>query len=403
MNENFAFILPIMQLSFGICFLIAGRWRVPSAWWWGVAFVCNGLAFAIPNLPFRTPGHVLAPIADTLFSCSFLFFGQAILEHCGRPTAALRTRLAITFGSILLCTYAVAGLGKLRLELLSSDTACALLLAIPLLRVRDVMRRSGDRVLMIISWLVVLDNVSRVLTVGYTAPESIDDFETSAYAFIYQATAAVIGIGFAMSALATVVTSVLTRYRTLAMTDPLSGLLNRRGFEEMVGDRGSAKAMAGSVVAVDIDHFKSVNDRFGHDVGDKVIVTLADAIRAKLPDAALAARFGGEEFVIYLADAPAAVALSFAEAVRRDFSGRAALLLGPDARVTASFGISLMQPDDYSVHDALHRADEGLYEAKHGGRDRTVVQFSAKHHGRQFAGSPAEVLHDAVKDSRRSA
>ena len=171
----------------------------------------------------------------------------------------------------------------------------------------------------------------------------------------------------------------------------------------MMGDRGGANGLTGSVVAVDIDHFKSVNDRFGHDVGDKIIVTLADAIRTKLPEGGLAARFGGEEFVIYLASAPAAVALSFAEAVRRDFSTRAALLLGPIAPVTASFGISLVQSGDYSVHDALQRADEGLYEAKHGGRDRTVVQFSAKGSGRQPADGPAPIDLDMTGHSRLSA
>lgn len=377
MNENFAFMLPVMQLTFGIAALIAGRWRVPSARWWGIGFLLNGFAFAIPGIPFDTPGHVGAAFADALFAASFFCWGQALLVHCGRPAMLWRTRIAIATVSTAICAYAVVGLDKLRPELLASDIGCALLLAIPLLCVRDRMNRSGDRTLMVLSWMVVLDAVSRVFTVAWIAPEGVGGFETSYYAFFYQATAAVFGVAFAMSVLASIMISVLTRYRNWAVSDPLSGLLNRRGFEEAIAGRGAKDATPVFIVAADIDHFKAVNDRFGHHIGDGVIVAFAEVIRATLPEGAFAARFGGEEFIICLPGSTTRDALHFAEAVRTDFSRTAGKMLGDEITVTASFGISATQAGDYSVHDTIHRADEGLYEAKRAGRNRTIVKIAA--------------------------
>ena len=117
----------------------------------------------------------------------------------------------------------------------------------------------------------------------------------------------------------------------------------------------------------DIDHFKLVNDTHGHAVGDRILVQLATAIRQHLPDGAVAARFGGEEFVVLLPAAELPTASTYAEAVRGGFAN-AARARG----VRVSAGIARRRPSD-SLSRLLRRADEGLYAAKAAGRDRAVV------------------------------
>ena len=150
---------------------------------------------------------------------------------------------------------------------------------------------------------------------------------------------------------------VLTRYRHDAHVDPLSGLLNRRGFEEAVAHHDAG----GSLIACDIDHFKRVNDAHGHGLGDRVIVALADALRALAPADAAIARFGGEEFILFLPGADPAMATGIADAIRLRFAEQAASRLGLPGPLTASFGLT-----------SLHRLRRRVLE-RHGQR-RVVMQ-----------------------------
>jgi len=155
-----------------------------------------------------------------------------------------------------------------------------------------------------------------------------------------------------------------------ARTDTLTGLLNRNGWNRQAArmfqyHRNRDRPLC--AVFFDIDHFKLVNDTHGHAVGDRILVQLATAIRQHLPDGAVAARFGGEEFVVLLPAAELPTASTYAEAVRGGFAN-AARARG----VRVSAGIARRRPSD-SLSRLLRRADEGLYAAKAAGRDRVVV------------------------------
>ncbi|SEQ87691.1 GGDEF domain-containing protein [Sphingobium sp. YR768] len=368
MGENFAFFLPIMMASFGIAFLIVWGWGARGAGWWSGAFFCVAGGFAVPVAFQALPTHLWGIVADLLFATGFLLFSQALLDRW-RRNWMLRLRIAIWGGSILLCGLAL-WTDNLPLELVSSDFGCFLLISLPLVAAHGQLRRAPDRALYAAAVLVALDNLVRGSSVSLTLPGGVP-FRDSEYAFLMQALACMFGLFLALSALAACVLDLLARYRHDAHVDPLSGLLNRRGFDELVVRQ---RRKGGSLIACDIDHFKSVNDAHGHALGDRVIVTLADMLRTLAPANSIIARFGGEEFILFLPATDAATAAPIADAVRLHFAEQGAARLGLPRPLTASFGLTTLHRADPSIHDAIARADSALYEAKETGRNRLCVR-----------------------------
>jgi len=375
MNGSFAFELPLMHITFGVTFLIAARWGQRSALFFGIAFLCNAAGFGLPVMPMGLSELTVAWVTDIFFAITFFCFGQAAAEHLRVPRRRLWTRLATCAASIALCIYAVVVRDDLHLELLASDGGCVLMLALALIGTRWAGLRSFDRALFAAAWFVTVESGIRGVSSLVTAPSDVESFGTSQYAFFMQALGSVLGVVFAMAGLAAVALSVLARYRRLAMSDPLSGLLNRRGFEETIATRPDWRDRPASIITCDIDRFKAINDRFGHAAGDRVIEALAVILRARLPKEGIAVRFGGEEFLLFLPDRSPSDALRMAEALRSAVEAEAAGAAAVDTPVTASFGVSGVVTSDFSVHDAIGRADAALYEAKHGGRNRVALRL----------------------------
>jgi diguanylate cyclase (GGDEF)-like protein len=161
--------------------------------------------------------------------------------------------------------------------------------------------------------------------------------------------------------------------RTLSLTDQLTGIANRRRFDEVIAaEYARARRYGGefALAMADIDHFKRVNDEFGHDVGDAAIRAFAHVIQGQIRRNDLAARFGGEEFVVLMPEADTECALHCAERIRTRFGQET---IPPIPRpVTASFGVTALEPDD-TVMSLFKRADDALYKAKGAGRNRVVV------------------------------
>jgi len=158
-----------------------------------------------------------------------------------------------------------------------------------------------------------------------------------------------------------------------AATDVLTGLPNRRYFEEFCGllsHRRRADDAIG-VLMIDIDRFKSLNDSHGHAVGDRVLRVVADAIANAVRDDDVPARYGGEEFAVLLRNPTPRVALEIGERVRRAVASSDLRQLGVDG-VTVSVGIAVSDSPEQSVGDILERADRALYAAKSAGRNRVI-------------------------------
>jgi diguanylate cyclase (GGDEF)-like protein len=157
----------------------------------------------------------------------------------------------------------------------------------------------------------------------------------------------------------------------LARTDPMTALLNHRSFHEELGAALARRDRDGSTLALlllDVDHFKEVNDVFGHPHGDEVLLRIADAIRGSIRLGDLVGRTGGEEFAVILPSTDEEGARAVADRIRAAIAGP-----GPAPRVTASAGLAL-SPTHATERDPLVRiADAALYAAKRQGRDRLVV------------------------------
>ena len=201
------------------------------------------------------------------------------------------------------------------------------------------------------------------------------------YSSLYWTTAvlshALLSLLIALSLFTAEALDLLKALRSESQTDPLSGLLNRRGFEARASTLldlcGSGKLPVALVVA-DLDRFKALNDRHGHAAGDRVITEFAARLRTAAGARGVAGRLGGEEFAVLLPLADPAAARLLAEAVRAVFSAEAIDGLPPEVRMTASFGVAARSGDE-SLADLMRRADEALYHAKKGGRDSVRVSY----------------------------
>lgn len=166
----------------------------------------------------------------------------------------------------------------------------------------------------------------------------------------------------------------------LAHLDPLTGLPNRRAFGEQAVIRLAAAQTVHqpcAAVTIDIDHFKRVNDAYGHSAGDAVLRHVAGLIKAPLrPESDLVARMGGEEFVILLPGTGAEAAMAFAERLRRQVEEAPLTFEGQEIRTTISLGIALNRKSS-NLEDLIHRADRALYTAKRSGRNKVATELDA--------------------------
>jgi diguanylate cyclase (GGDEF)-like protein len=164
--------------------------------------------------------------------------------------------------------------------------------------------------------------------------------------------------------------------RDMALTDELTRLPNRRHLLSVAAERvDGARHGTGplSVLALDVDHFKRINDTFGHEVGDRVLHRVADTCRAALRRDDTMGRTGGEEFVVVMPDADAKVAVEVAERLRAAVERADWSDLDPALRVTVSVGVTEWHPGDPDFAAVARRADESLYRAKKLGRNRTEL------------------------------
>ena len=172
-----------------------------------------------------------------------------------------------------------------------------------------------------------------------------------------------------------IVSSAQRKLRHMAATDPLTGLFNRRHMLDLA-EKELARFQRSrhpiGLLLLDIDHFKFINDSHGHEVGDKVLVEVANAIKGELRSQDLIARWGGEEFLAILPDTNLGQARASAERVRQALMQQRWCFDGQSVAVTISVGVSEFQEDD-GLKSAINRADRALYRCKDNGRNRVEV------------------------------
>ncbi|WP_108126605.1 GGDEF domain-containing protein [Saccharospirillum mangrovi] len=167
----------------------------------------------------------------------------------------------------------------------------------------------------------------------------------------------------------------VTQEREIARRDPLTQLPNRQGFDQRLAQEIARSDRYGqplSVALIDVDHFKQINDRYGHLAGDRVLRILAKEMHSQLRKTDFLARYGGEEFVILLPESDQNSALAAIEKMREHISQCPFHFQDSPVKISISAGIAVHQPNEEAEH-WLHRADKALYQSKDGGRNRTTV------------------------------
>ncbi len=183
-----------------------------------------------------------------------------------------------------------------------------------------------------------------------------------------------IAIAFILLAMAKERTEL--RHKTAALVDPLTGIANRRAFLEggaMLARRVDANPRPAAILVIDLDHFKSINDRFGHAIGDRVLQVFAETATSNIGPFDLVGRLGGEEFAAVLYDANREKALGTAERIRSAFADVASDVDGRVVAATVSIGVAVSNDGPLDVPAMLALADQALYQAKERGRNRVEI------------------------------
>jgi diguanylate cyclase (GGDEF)-like protein len=211
-----------------------------------------------------------------------------------------------------------------------------------------------------------------LLTIGFSAPVDKAAFADTMFWPVLQLSLAVLGAGLGFAILAAAVADVMDDLRRERDLDVLTGVLNRRGFEERVSARlQNPVGGAPSFILCDVDKFKSVNDIHGHHAGDAVLREVGGLLRQASRKQDIVGRLGGEEFAVFLPDTTPQDASACAERLREEIERHSFAALPSGVRLTASFGVGTLKAKD-SWSSLYERVDERLYEAKRTGRNTTV-------------------------------
>jgi diguanylate cyclase (GGDEF)-like protein len=216
-----------------------------------------------------------------------------------------------------------------------------------------------------------------------------------------------ISIAFILLAMAKERTEL--RHRTAAMVDPLTGIANRRSFLQeaaLIAKRHTGNPRPTAVLVIDLDHFKSINDRFGHALGDRVLEIFTDAARRSMRSTDLIGRLGGEEFAAVLYDTSRDKAVAVAERIRESFAQASLEVESRPVCATVSIGLVHCQEAVLDVPQLLAQADQALYFAKERGRNRVEVaslDLVLQHKDGQPAASSSSGAAVSAKNAAKSA
>jgi diguanylate cyclase (GGDEF)-like protein len=365
--ETLLFIAATATVLLGLFLIFASlQDRVQALAWWGTAYLIGGFSGAFWQFGDVRSAPVLSNATDILlFIAVGMIWSAARLFH-GRPVLWLP--MCLGAGAWLAaCSFPSFTHSPTTRVLLSSLIVASytFLIAIELWRERRkslIRRWPAIFVPMLHGAIFLLPVTVKSLGIGNLGTIWVDVFALEVMLYV-------VGAAFIVMLLAKERTVRI--YKTAAATDSLTGILNRRGFFE-AADAMMARYRPGgepvSVIAFDLDQFKSINDRFGHQVGDAVLTMFADVARTTMRTGDVIGRVGGEEFVAILQGSSADAGVA-AERVRAAF---AAATLSPDRpqiRATVSVGVACGAHFD-TIETLVARADSALYRAKANGRNR---------------------------------
>ncbi|PXA97369.1 GGDEF domain-containing protein [Nostoc sp. 3335mG] len=325
---------------------------------------------AVRLTPLTTPFMMLS-YGSFLASVALLPLGLASLA--GRPRSWRWALLLIAFGAVVRASIWGGPRNELWYELLYQSpyligSAAATLVAI------DAVRRRREPLWLALGIATALMTAHFVIkpffAVLFGSGSTARAYSASSYALFSQSVGGVLIVSVGLLTLLLVVQTAMGQTIAVSETDPLTGIANRRGFDRraraMIAEAESAVQPLAAIL-FDLDHFKRINDTYGHATGDAVLRAFAALLADRLPRSAAVARLGGEEFVALLDRTTLLGAWLAAQSVRARIPALAADL----PAFTVSAGLAVFEPGD-TIDTLLERADRAAYDAKRAGRNRIL-------------------------------
>lgn len=346
--------------------LIASLGYVATA----MAFLLQDIVWPLPAGPGRIASNLCFVLAAYLLCAAALDRYRIAIPHVAMGASAGLAMAGLTW--FLLADPDIVA------RILAISAGLGAIALITAVKLRSVAKpHLIDRLLFWVMCLTAANFIVRPIVIIWRvgANQSSEAFQQSIYWTTVQFTQAMISIMLALCLMVAVAIDLIADLKREAMTDKLSGLPNRRGFEDAAAAalrRSVDRGLVVSLMIADLDHFKQINDSHGHAVGDVVISLFGAAIDAEASESTVAGRIGGEEFAILLVDHDLGAARQFADRVRAAFARRVEARFPPPLSPTASIGLCVSAPTT-DLSALLHNADLALYQAKQKGRDRVQV------------------------------
>lgn len=380
MHMNFFISL---LLAIGLIFMLFERYVCPGMYHWviGMTLMCTGLFFATYRM---TGGLILSEFIASSFKitglCCIWLGMEAYCERLRTSHYYIFT-LTIGLGGVLWLMYYFQVAELYRVSLYSSVLSlCYLLIVYSSLH----NRRSFEYGRLLLSIVFIVSTIAvwfRIYSLQMLEDFTVLDSNMSNLVLLFTATFALMGMSFSILLIAS--QWLQQQLSVFASYDALTGIYNRHGliehanllFQPTTGVMNDVR----SVIMIDIDHFKQINDRYGHPVGDIVLKEVSLRISRNIRHQDVFARYGGEEFVVILPDTNEVSALSWIERIRSLVSETPVRVNQYDIPVTISAGVAIITPElELDLDEAIAKADIALYDAKQTGRNRVCCfHFSA--------------------------
>ncbi|MDJ0652643.1 MAG: diguanylate cyclase [Xanthomonadales bacterium] len=374
-------IISLLISSLMLCAIFVMAWhsfgRPRHALAWAAAFLFGGIQWGINALSDRFPSHDaywLVAVATgilvvslalagflmwsgrkaglwSLVAAGLVVWGGVAWFKLGQPHLGLNMFIGPAYGGVLCCLCGVIIFNH-RDRVAPAEAAAAV--------------------------VFVMFGLSQVLAGSLALMQGVtpDPYYAELYSRVNFLALPAGYIGMGLFTVFLLASDLSMQMKALANTDAMTGILNRRGMEQAASpliERAIRYQSQLALLVFDVDHFKQINDRLGHGVGDQVLVDLALYLSRTLRSSDVLARFGGEEFAIILPDQTLQQAVETAQRLRQGIEDLDLPIL-PDASVTASVGVSVLSEGDRSLDDLLRRADRAMYRSKRGGRNRVTAE-----------------------------
>ncbi len=379
LDVNTLFIVTIyveVILGLLLLFVWAQNTQVYAVCWWGFAHLIRACSIVVFGMYGTVPDLISIDLANTLLFTAFAITWTGARVFDGRPVEP-----------VYMVTGAVLWLLVCRLPVLADAVNVRALIASGIITTYTWLTAyefwRGREEKLVSRWPAIFMLFAhgalfllRTPLVTLLPWSSTNTMLGSVWLTVlsFEALLFTISVAFILLAMAKERTEL--RHRNAAMLDPLTGIANRRSFLQdaaQLAKRHRADPHPTAVLLIDLDHFKSINDRFGHAVGDRVLEIFTQAARQSLRSSDLFGRLGGEEFAAVLSDTSREKAAAVAERIRAAFAQAAKEVGGRSVGATLSIGLAYSEEVGLDVSEMLAQSDQALYFAKENGRNRVEI------------------------------